>query len=476
MTTECTQNQSNLHGPQALHFSSCGRRDVIAQFNGNYISSDGGALLLTEVEQRTHIVQRLTQCFTDFRKPEFVEHSVEELLRQRIYGLALGYEDLNDHDQLRHDPLLATAVGKKDPGGADRFAERDQGKALAGKSTLNRLELTPESIKGHKKIIADHAAMDELLVDIFTQSYQRAPKHIWLDVDATDDLIHGMQEGRFYHGYYRHYCYLPLYIFSGDHLLCARLRKSDIDGAQGVVDELDRIVKRIRLRWPNVKITVRGDSGFCREEVMNWCEGNKCRYVLGLAKNDRLKAAIEEEMQEAKQTHEETQASARVFRDFRYQTRKSWSRERRVIGKAEYLAKGENPRFVVTNIPRSEVRAKRLYEKLYCARGDMENRIKEQQLSLFADRTSTGKMRSNQLRLYFSSFAYVLLCALRRMGLSGTEMAKAQCGTIRLKLLKLGAVIKITVRKIWISLSESYPYALLFHRVFNNIRQYPLLI
>lgn len=477
MATKCILNPLNLHGLAPLEFAPCGKRHVVAQFNGSYISSDGGALLLTEVENRTHIVHRLTRCFTDYRKPEWIEHSVEELLRQRIYGLALGYEDLNDHDQLRHDPLLATVVGKKDPSGADRSARRDQGKSLAGKSTLNRLELTPQNkTEGHKKIIADHAAMDDLLVDIFTESYRRAPKRIWLDVDATDDLIHGMQEGRFYHGYYRHYCYLPLYIFSGDHLLCARLRQSDIDGAQGVVEELDRIVARIRLRWPKVKVWVRGDSGFCREELMTWCEGNKCRYVLGLAKNDRLKAAISKQMAQAKETYQATEASARVFRDFRYQTRKSWHRQRRVIGKAEYLAKGENPRFVVTNIPKSEVTAQRLYEKLYCARGDMENRIKEQQLSLFADRTSTTKMYSNQLRLYFSSFAYVLMNAMRRMGLSGTEMAKAQCGTIRLKLLKLGAQIRITVRKIWISLSESYPYALLFRRVFDNIRRYPLRI
>ncbi len=478
MNTECTPNQQNLHGLKPLEFAPCGRRDVVAQFNGSYISSDGGALLLTEVENRTHIVKRLAQrCFTDYRKPEWIEHGVEELLRQRIYGLALGYEDLNDHDQLRHDPLLATIVGKQDPSGADRFMARDQGKALAGKSTLNRLELTPENeTKGDKKIIADHAAMDDLLVDIFTESHRRAPKSIWLDVDATDDLIHGMQEGRFYHGYYHHYCYLPLYIFSGDHLLCARLRSSDIDGAEGVVEELDRIVKRIRICWPKVQVMIRGDSGFCREELMTWCEGNKCRYVVGMAKNDRLKAAISKQMKKAKKIYQKTQASARVYRDFRYQTRESWHRPRRMIGKAEYLAKGENPRFVVTNIPKSEVNAQRLYEKLYCARGDMENRIKEQQLSLFADRTSTTKMYSNQLRLYFSSFAYVLMNALRRMGLSGTEMAKAQCGTIRLKLLKLGAQIRITVRKIWISLSESYPYALLFQRVFDNIRNYPLLI
>lgn len=477
MATECIPNQLNLHGFEPLEFAPCGQRAVIAKFDGTHISTNGGALLLTEVENRTHVVQRLSQCFTDYRNPELIEHSVKELLLQRVYGLALGYEDLNDHDQLRHDPLLATAVGKQDPTGNDRSADRDKGKALAGKSTLNRLELTPkDAIQGPKKILADHAAMDDLLVDLFLDSYNRAPKRIWLDADATDDLIHGMQEGRFYHGYYRHYCYLPLYIFSGEHLLCARLRQSDIDGAAGVVEELDRIVKRIRVRWPKVKIWIRGDSGFCRDELMNWCESNKCRYVLGLAKNNRLKDAISKPMQRAKKAHQKTQASARVFKDFRYQTRKSWSRKRRVVGKAEYMSKGENPRFVVTNIPRSEVNGRDLYEKLYCARGDMENRIKEQQLSLFADRTSTSKMHSNQLRLYFSSFAYVLMCALRRMGLSGTEMAKAQCGTIRLKLLKLGAQTKITVRKVWISLSASYPYAELFRQVFENIRTYPLLI
>ncbi len=477
MATECIPNQLNLHGIKPLEFSNCCQRKVIAKFDGNHISTNGGVLLLTEIENRTHVVQRLSQCFTDYRNPELIEHSVKELLLQRIYGLALGYEDLNDHDQLRHDPLLAVAVGKQDPTGNDRSADRDKGKALAGKSTLNRLELTPaDAIQGPKKILADHDAMDDLLVDLFLDSYGRRPKRIWLDVDATDDQIHGMQEGRFYHGYYRHYCYLPLYIFAGDHLLCARLRQSDIDGAAGAVDELDRIVKRIRRRWPKVKIYIRGDSGFCRDELMNWCERDKHRYVLGLAKNNRLKEAISQQMGQAKTAYQETETSARVFKDFRYQTRKSWRRKRRVVGKAEHMAKGENPRFVVTNIPKSEVNGRDLYEKLYCARGDMENRIKEQQLSLFADRTSTTKMRSNQLRLYFSSFAYVLMCALRRIGLSGTEMARAQCGTIRLKLLKLGAQTKITVRKVWISLSESYPYAQLFRRVFDNIEAYPLLI
>lgn len=475
MKTECNASEFELHPQSAIEFSPIGRREVTARFDGSYISSDGGALLLAEVERRTAIVHRFADCFTDYRDADLIEHSVKELLCQRIYSLALGYEDLNDHDQLRHDPLLATAVGKSDPSGHARKHERDFGKALAGKSTLNRLELTPDTMQGHKKIVADQQAMDDLLVDAFVEAYAKPPKRIWLDVDATDDLIHGMQEGRFFHGYYGHYCYLPLYIFAGDHLLCARLRPSDIDAAQGVVEELDRIVKRLRQRWPKVEVCVRGDSGFCREELMVWCEDNRCKFLLGLAKNERLTARIAAEMDQAGKQYKKTQKASRVYKDFRYRTRASWCRARRVVGKAEYLAKGSNPRFVVTNLSVAEIKAERLY-RLYCARGDMENRIKEQQLSLFADRTSTSKMRSNQLRLYFSSFAYVLLCALRRMGLQGTEWSRAQCGTIRLKLLKIGAQIKVTTRKVWVSLSEAYPYAGIFRQVFGNLLQYPLLI
>ena len=469
MDTECSAEQLEFHG--------LGRRKVIGRFDGGRISSDGGGVLLRETEQRTHILKRLAECFIDYRDPELIEHSVESLIKQRVIAMALGYEDLNDHDALRQDVLLALLSDKPDPTGANRLRAEDKGKALASKSTLNRLELTPvgSSEKSrYKKIEADLEAIDRLLVEVFTESYPRPPQEIVLDLDATDDPLHGHQEGRFFHGYYRHYCYLPLYIFCGEYLLCARLREANQDAAAGAVEELERIISQIRVRWPKVRIIVRGDSGFCREPIMGWCEAHGVDYVLGVAKNERLKAAIASEMAQAKQHYEATLAPARVFKDFRYQTRDSWSRERRVVGKAEYLAKGENPRFIVTSITSEEHAARQLYEAVYCARGDMENRIKEQQLDLFADRTSTAWMRSNQLRLYFSSFAYVLVQTLRRLGLAGTELAKAQCGTIRLKLFKIGAQVRVSVRKVWLSFSESYPYAHLFQQVFDRLQRIPL--
>ncbi len=392
-------------------------------------------------------------------------------------GLALGYEDLNDHDALRHDPLLALLSDKHDLSGTKRKRAQDKGCALAGKSTLNRLELTPfdaDKASRYKKIVACPKAMDALLVELFVEAYDSAPEQVILDVDATDDPLHGEQEGKFFHGYYRSYCYLPLYIFCGEHLLCSRLRKADQDGAAGTVEELSRIIERIRVSWPQVRIIVRGDSGFCRDDLISWCEAHDVDYVLGLSKNNRLKAALGPEMAQAKYLYEITQHAARVFKDFRYRTRKSWSCERRVVGKAEHLAKGENPRFVVSSLSPQTHDARALYEDMYCARGDMENRIKEQQLALFADRTSTQEMRSNQLRLYFSSFAYVLIQTLRRLGLDGTSMAKAQCDTIRLKLFKISAQIRISVRRIWIAFSESYPYADLFWQVIQRLQRIPL--
>jgi hypothetical protein len=462
--------------PEQLEFHGLGRREVVAKFDGGQISSDGGGLLLREVEKRTGIVHRLAQQFVDHRDPEAIEHSVEELVSQRVMGIALGYEDLNDHNRLRADPLLALLAGKADPSGRDRLRERDKGKALAGASTLNRLELTPrhaDKSSRYKKIVAKGEAMDRLLVNVFLEAHAQAPKRIWLDLDATDDPLHGTQEGRFFHGYYRHYCYLPLYIFCDEHLLCARLRQSNIDGAEGSVAELERIVGQIRERWADTEILLRGDSGFCREDIMAWCEANEVGYVLGLAKNERLKSALSDALAEAKTRYQNTGKAARVFHEFTYCTRKSWSRERRVIGKAEHLSKGANPRFVVTTLTAEQAGAQYLFERLYCARGEMENRIKEQQLDLFADRTSTRTMRANQLRLYFASFAYVLICALRRLGLTGTDMARAQCGTIRLKLLKIGARVTVSVRKVWLSLSEGYPHVELFHQVYENLQLRP---
>ncbi len=468
MTTECK--------PEQLEFHALGRREVVGRFDGGRITSDGGGVLLREVDLRLGLMRRLAGCFIDHRDPELIEHSVQSLVAQRIYALALGYEDLNDHDVLRADSLLALLVGKTDVTGERRARERDQGCPLAGSSTLNRLELSePEHAASsrYKRIAADPEALDRLLVELFLESYAKPPREIWLDLDATDDPLHGHQEGRFFHGYYGSYCYLPLYIFAGEHLLCARLRPSDRDASAGSVEELSRIVAQIRARWPKTRIIIRGDSGFCREAIMGWCEQNRVGYVLGLARNARLVRALGAALHEAKVEYQATGEAARRFEEFPYRTRKSWSRARRVIGKAEHLAKGPNPRFVVTNLPPSRGKARHLYEKLYCARGDMENRIKEQQLGLFADRTSAATLRANQLRLYFASFAYVLMHGLRRLGLVGTELARAQATTIRLKLLKIGTRLRITVRKVWLSFSETYPYASVFARILANLRGQP---
>jgi hypothetical protein len=448
---------------------------VVGRFDGGAITTDAGGLLLREVEKRTRMIERFAACFRDHRKPEQVEHTVQQLVAQRVYGLALGYEDLNDHDELRCDPLLAVLAEKADPTGESRVRERDRGKALAGKSTLNRLELTKAAVEEnerYKKIGLDLEAVDRLLVEIFLEAHATPPSEIVLDLDATDDPLHGQQEGRFFHGYYGHYCYLPLYIFAGDHLLCARLRPSNLDASAGCVEEVARIVAQIREAWPEVGITLRGDSGFCREELMGWCEQNQVDYVLGLAKNERLKAEIVTEQEQAAGQYRQTGLAARVFKEFPYQTRESWSRTRRVVAKAEHLEKGANPRFVVTSLGVEQWEARPLYENLYCARGEMENRIKEQ-LMLFADRTSTAFLRSNQVRLYFSSMAYTLMEALRRLGLKQTELARAQVSTIRLKLLKIGALIRITVRKVWVSLAGGYPYAELFAQAWARLRASP---
>ncbi len=465
MQTECIE--------KSFVFQPLDRRDVVGKFDGGTITSDGGALLLREVGRVTSIIEKFAACFNDFRNPDLIEHELTELIGQRVYGLALGYEDLNDHDELRKDPLLATLAGKADPTGQNRERERDRGKPLAGKSTLNRLELTPaeaDKKSRYKKIVIDPAAVDGFLLDVFIEAQRETPKRLILDFDATDDPLHGQQEDRFFHGYYREYCYLPLYAFCDGFPLCAKLRPSNIDAPKGTVEELQRIVPRLREAWPEVEIVVRGDSGFCRDEIMTWCEENKVDYVLGIAKNARLKQEIAEELDEAKKQYEETGKASRVYKDFRYQTRETWTRERRVVGKAEHLGKGENPRFVITSLPSEEITASELYEKLYCARGEMENRIKEQQLDLFADRTSTSEFRGNQVRLYFSTVAYVLMHLLRRVGLEGTDLEKAQCGTIRLKLLKIGAQVRVTFRKVWISMATGYPYINLFAEVYRKLR------
>ena len=468
MTTQCSESK--------LVFHELDSRGVEARFDGGEITSDAGGILLREVEKRTRILGRMSECFADHRDPERIEHTVESLVKQRVLGLCLGYEDLNDHDELCRDPMLAVLCDSGDVKGERRHRESDRGKALAGKSTLNRLELRPvqEKHKRYRKIEADTACLDGLLVDVFLEAYEEAPIEVVLDVDATDDPLHGEQEGRFFHGYYKNYCYLPLYIFCGEHLLCARLRTADQDAAQGVVVELEGIVARIRARWPGVGVVVRGDSGFCRDELMKWCEEEEVDYVLGLSKNERLTKMIAEEMDEAKRLHEASGEAQRLFKELRYRTRKTWSCERRVVAKVEHLSGGENPRFIVTSIAVEQWAGRELYEQGYCARGDMENRIKEQQLNLFADRTSSHQMQANQLRLYFASFAYVMMQTLRSTGLRGTELARAQCGTIREKVLKIGAQIRVSVRKVWLSMSESYPRAVLFRAVLARLEAIPL--
>jgi len=434
---------------------------VVAQFEGSWLSTEGGSLLLRQADRKMGLLRRLARCFTDYRQPERIEHSLEEMLAQRIYGLALGYEDLNDHEQLRQDPLLGVLAGK-----------RDLGEPLAGKSTLNRLELTPAgspAAERYNKIAYSPEAIDELLVALFLESYRKAPDSIVVDLDATDTPLHGRQEARFFHGYYNHYCYLPLYIFCGDQLLCARLRPSNIDASAGSLEEVQRIVTQIRKAWPHTRIILRADSGFCREELMAWCEKHAVDYVLGFARNKRLRRKIAKEMRQAKKEQQRTGEPARVFTEFFYQTRKTWSRRRRVVAKAEQIPGKENPRYVVTSLSPAAWPTQELYEQLYCARGEMENRIKEQ-LSLFSDRMSTEFLRSNQLRLYFSSLAYVLVEGLRRLGLAGTEWAKYQVQTIRLRLLKIAAQVRITARKIWIRYSNAYPWKKVFVSAWAALR------
>jgi hypothetical protein len=443
MPTECN--------PALFEFAPVESRQVVAAFDGGAVTSDAGALLLGAADRAIGLIGRFAACFTDGRAAELVEHSVRTQLMQRVFGIALGYEDLVDHDELRRDPVLATLAGKLE-------AKRADCAPLAGKSTLNRLELSkPETTRYHK-ISHDGAAIERLFVDVFLDAHARAPEQIILDLDATDDPLHGHQEGRFFHGYYDCYCYLPLYVFCGRHLLAAKLRRSDIDASAGSVEEASRIIAQIRKRWPGARTLLRADSGFAREELMAWCEANQVDYLFGLARNERLQAEIAAEMAAAGVDAARTGKAARRFKDFRYRTLDSWSRERRVIGKAEVTGDKANPRFVVTSLKPAEVAAQHLYEQVYCARGEMENRIKECQLDLFADRTSAATMRANQLRLWFASMAYALLCALRRIGLAHTQFANATCGTIRLKLLKLGALVRVSVRRVKVAMASACPY------------------
>lgn len=452
LATECTQS--------SFEFAGAWSRAVVARFDGGKITSNGGGLLLQQVDKRLDLLSRFSSCFLDGRDQKRVRHGVREMLAQRVYGLALGYEDLNDHEQLREDPLLLLLAGSAEPD-----------KPLAGKSTLNRLELGGEleTEDRYKKVQYDAATIDKLLVNIFLEAYAEAPEEIVIDLDATDLPLHGHQEQRFFHGFYNHYCYLPLYIVCGDHLLGVRLRPANIDASAGSLEEIERIVAQIRQAWLDTRIILRADSGFCREAIMSWCGANRIEYVFGFARNERLRHIIDPEMQQAASIHRQTGHAARLFSEFAYQTHDSWSRPRRVVAKAEQIEGKENPRYVVTSLATSDWPAQKLYEELYCARGDMENRIKEQ-YSLFAGRVSTATLRANQLRLYLSAAAYVLLSGFRRLALSATGWARAQCETIRLQLLRFGAQVRITARKVWISISSSYPHWRIFEHAYLQLR------
>ena len=449
MPTDCSADR--------MAFAPVAGRAVVAAFDGGAITSDAGALLLGAADRAIGLVRRFAACFVDHRVPDQVEHGLTTLVGQRVFALALGYEDLVDHDALRHDPVLAAVAGKL-------TARRSDCAALAGKSTLNRLEHAPagEPTRYHK-IGHNGAAIERLFVELFLDAHRAPPAEIVLDLDATDDPLHGQQEGRFFHGYYGCYCYLPLYVFCGDHLLVAKLRRSSIDASAGAVEEIARLVAQIRARWPETQIILRADSGFAREALMVWAEQHRVDYVLGLARNPRLVGEITAELAAAKAEAEQTGKAARCFKEFRYRTLDSWSCERRVVAKAEQLPGGSgetspNPRFVVTSLSPDAWAPKPLYERLYCARGEMENRLKECQLDLFADRTSTRAMRANQLRLWFAAMAYVLLAALRRIALPATRLAHATAGTIRLTLLKIGALVRVSVRRITVKMASGHPW------------------
>lgn len=442
MNTDCK--------PEQLEFQGLSRRKVVVRNDGKMNTTDGGYLLLQKIEQKCRIISRLAECFTDTREQYRVRHGLADLLKQRIFGICQGYEDLNDHDSLRNDTLLQYVCGKTD------------NSPVAGKSTLNRLELgmePDESDDRYSKISWDKNQIEDLFCELFLDSLEEIPESLILDFDATDIPIHGDQAEKFFHGYYDHYCYLPLYVFCGDFPLAAKLRPSNIDACKGTEEILERLVLKIRSHYPDVEIIFRGDSGFCRDSILSRCEALDISYVVGMARNDRLLDQITWESVEASRMFQETKQASRVFTRFQYQTQNSWSCERSIVAKAEHLPRGANPRFIVTNIPTDSWDDKSLYEDLYCGRGDMENRIKDQLLDLFAERTSSWWMSSNQLRLWFSSFAYIFFYHLQKMVQKATgENVRRLPRTIRLKILKVSAIVKITVRNVWISLPESFPY------------------
>src|SRR6266436_3806354 len=474
-----------LEANQAFLFDDLGPRKVQADFSGGTLSSDAGALLLRQVDVNLGLCAELAQCFYDQRNPLWVDHFVQELLRQRLFGTALGYEDLNDHEQLRRDPLLATACNKADPLGEERLNPAHRGAALAGISTLNRLELSNNKNTRCHKLPHDPAKIEACLLQMGARCLPKHAKEVVLDLDAMGHRLHGLQEGRHFNAYYDDYCYLPLYAFVGDFPLWAQLRTADHDAAQGVVPALEKMVTAIRKRCRKARIIVRGDSGFGREEIMAWCEGQReVYYCLGLAKNSILIEKLGLALAWARARHCLTGASSlREFTEFEYQTQKSWSRARRVIGKAEVMLAGENPRFVVTNLParrfegdtdQERFAPSRLYEELYCARGEMENLLKQQVLDLKADRMSTHHLASNQLRLWEGMFAYLLLERLRTQGLAGTELERATAGSLRLKLLKVAAQVRVSVRRVYVQMSSAYPLQDLFELCHRRLMATPL--
>ena len=452
MPTECIQD--------SLDFGRVEGRAVVADFGGGTITSNAGVLLLAKADAVAGVIDGFAACFRDRRNQGLIEHATRTLVGQRVLGIALGHEDLVDHDDLRHDPVIATVMGKLTP-------RRKECAPLAGKSTLSRLEHAPEegvsrAPPRYHKISHDGAAIERTFVDFALRSTRKPPPVMVIDLDATDSPLHGHQEGRFFHGYYDCYCYLPLFVFWDRHLLAAKLRPANIDAAAGSMAEIARIVAQIRARWPKTTIVIRADSGFCRDDLMSWCEANGVHFVLGLAKNERLVAEIATELVQAQAAADATGRAARVFKDFSWSTLDSWSSRRRVIAKAEWTHGEANPRFIVTSLHADVIDGARLYEKVYCQRGEMENRIKECQLDLLAGRMPTATMRANQLRLWFASMAYVLLCALRRIALAGTELARATCGTIRLKLLKIGAQVIVSARRVRVAMATACPSRAIF--------------
>lgn len=473
MKTDCTS--------QRLLFGRLGRREVLAEFSGGSLSSDGGALLIGLAEERTRIVRTFVErAMRDHRDQSRVDHSLVELVKQRVFAIALGYEDLNDHDTLRHDALLAACLGKRDPLAKKRRAS-EAGKPLASSATLNRLELASEDPANdrYKRFEVDLDAAQEFFVDYYVASINQhhggPGDWVVIDLDPSDIPLSGKQEGRFFHGYYRHYCYLPLYAFAGEHLLSPLLQTADGDGARNAIPVLERIVAKLRQAWPDVGIMVRADSGFCRDALFCWLEENEVDYVIGVARNQRLERAVAKEIRQAKELYEETGEASRLYKDLNYKTLNSWSRRRRVVAKAEYLGKA-NPRFVATSFATTDLEAWQVYEDEYCPRGEAENRIKEQQLDLFGTRTSCSAMAGNQIRLLFSGLAYLLVQAIRAVGLKGTDLCRAQAGTIRAKLFKIAAAVKVTARKVWVRLSSYCPFAAIFAKARDNLSAHPVLV